>query len=67
MIAQTMQTSVLFAIRLKVVPKVGLQSKNTKKLSGYLLLRKLIPEITTGWIRTHMKTELPLKIFWIDF
>ncbi len=47
-IAQTMQTSILFAIRLKVVLKAGPQTKGTKKLSGYLRLRKLIPETTTG-------------------
>ncbi len=62
-----MQTSVLFAIRSKVVTKAGPQTKGTKKLSGYLLLRKLIPGTTTGWKRTPPKTRLPSKIFWIDF
>ena len=47
-IAQTMQTSVLFAIRSKVVPKAGPQTKSTKKLSGYLLLMKKISGTITG-------------------
>ncbi len=65
--AQTMRTSVPFAIRSKVVPKAGPQTKGTKKLSGYLLLRKSIPGTITGGKKTPPKTELPSKIFWIDF
>ena len=66
-IEQTIRTSVLFAIKSKVVPKAGPQTKGTKKLSGYLLLRKSIPGTITGWKRTPPKTGLPSKIFWIDF
>ena len=62
-----MQTLILFAIKSKVVSKAGPQKKSTKKLSGYLLLRKLIPEITTGWERTPLRAGLPSNIFWIDF
>ncbi len=66
-IAQTIRTSVLFAIRLKVVLKAGPQTKSTKKVSSYSLLRKLIPGINTGRKKTPSKTGLPSKIFWIDF
>ena len=58
---------ILFAIRTKVVWKARPQTKGTKKLSGYLVLRKLIPGTTTRWKRTPPKTGLHSKIFWIDF
>ena len=66
-IAKTMQTSVLFAIRSKVVPKARPQTKGTKELSGYFLVRKLISVTTTGWKRTPPKARLPSKIFCINF
>ncbi len=66
-ITQTMQISVLSAIRSQVVPKAGPQTKGTKKLSGYLLLRKSILGTNTEWKKTPAKTGLPSKIFWIDF
>ncbi len=60
-IAQTMRTSVLFAIRSKVVPKAGPQTKSIKKLSGYLLLRKLIPGIITGWKKRLRRLGCPQR------
>ena len=66
-ITQTIRTSVLFAIRSKMVWNAGPPTKDIKKISGYLLLRKLITRITTGWKWTPPKTGLLSKIFWIDF
>ncbi len=65
-IVQNMQTAVLFTTRLKVVLKARSQKKGTKRLSGYLLLRKLIAETITGYKKTPPKIELPSNIFWID-
>ncbi len=43
------------------------QTKSSKKLSGYLLLRKLFCVTFTEWKKTPPKTGLPSKIFEIDF
>ncbi len=45
----------------------GPQRKGTKKLNSCFLLRKWIPETTTEWKKTSLKTGLPSKIFEIDF
>ncbi len=66
-IAQTMRTSVLFAIISKAVLMARSQTKGTQKLSGCSLLKKLIHETTPRWKKMPLKTRLASKIFWIEF